>query len=265
MKFKIILILFSVYACAFSGSKKENYTDIAQIKTEVKTNVERFKNSYLNKDVKLVGRMVSSFKEKDGIMVASISGLDAKLEAPYVIWTVKKKEAKKYDYLRHRDIIYLKATITNYSNNLIYLDDVKIKDHEKGGVGKEWKKLDAGKVIPSKLIFIEGCTNDGTRSESSIAEVILGKNKELEIVYNKELRSNETIGGSIRIQFEILPNGVTENCQTIFNTLNNEKIEKNIFKVINTYHFSNDDKCKDKMIVQYTFAFINYEKQNKAM
>lgn len=258
MIFNKCFVILIIFLFGSSFSKDHNFVDITQIRQEAKADEIKFKNNYLNKKLYLVGRAFSGFQPKEEFMICALTGLDGKLEKPYLSWHLPKNLAEKYKDIKHNDTLYLIAKIYMYVDDIIYLRNVKIIKHKKNIF--KIKKLEDGTILVSAPNFVKGGSLKGPRSKAAIMGEILGKYAELRVVYNNELKLNENIEGNVTVEFEIMPSGKVGNCEITNSSINHTEIEKNVIRVVKGINFDKNEESNKNTVVNYKFVFRNHEK-----
>lgn len=80
-------------------------------------------------------------------------------------------------------------------------------------------------------IEIKGADGEGaTRSYESIAEVVDSLKGWIRFVYNRALRENPTLKGTITLEFTILPGGEVSTCRVVSSTLNDPALEEQLVR-----------------------------------
>jgi TonB family protein len=71
---------------------------------------------------------------------------------------------------------------------------------------------------------------EATRSYESIREVVDALTGWIRFVYNRALRENPTLKGTITLEFEIVPSGDVSRCRVVSTTVKNPALEDQLVK-----------------------------------
>ncbi len=94
-----------------------------------------------------------------------------------------------------------------------------------GGIGN---RRSARVDSPFEILGSQG--REATRSYDSIREVVDSLNGWIRFVYNRSLRRDPTLRGTVTIEFNILPEGGVSECRIVSSTLNDPELEDQLVR-----------------------------------
>ncbi|NLP06154.1 TonB family protein, partial [Candidatus Fermentibacteria bacterium] len=121
-----------------------------------------------------------------------------------------------------------------------------------------------GAELASLMVFSETASQQGSsseplpgssRSSEEIMEVLAEKRPEITFIYNKHLRSDPMLMGTVMVEMVIEPSGRVSRVDILESTTYNPAFELELAQAIETWRFGAVDSAEDPLTVLYPFSF----------
>lgn len=121
-----------------------------------------------------------------------------------------------------------------------------------------------GAELASLMVFSESASQQGSsseplpgssRSSEEIMEVLAEKRPEITFIYNKHLRSDPMLMGTVMVEMVIEPSGRVSRVDILESTTYNPAFELELAQAIETWRFGAVDSAEDPLTVLYPFSF----------
>lgn len=121
-----------------------------------------------------------------------------------------------------------------------------------------------GAELASLMVFSESAAQQGSsseplpgssRSSEEIMEVLAEKRPEITFIYNKYLRSDPMLMGTVMVEMVIEPSGRVSRVDILESSTYNPAFELELARAIETWRFGAVDSAEDPLTVLYPFSF----------
>lgn len=105
---------------------------------------------------------------------------------------------------------------------------------------------------------VESSTQGGgysSRSGDEIMEVLSTKQDQIRYIYNKHLRTDPLLAGTVEVEMLIQPSGRVTDVSILSSTMYNQAFELELTRAIETWRFGSVDENEGPLVLQFPFNF----------
>ncbi len=97
--------------------------------------------------------------------------------------------------------------------------------------------------------------NYSSRSGDEIMEVLFAKQEQVRYIFNKHLRNDPLLAGTVEVEMVIQPSGRVTDVAILRSTMYNQAFELELTRAINTWRFGSVNENEGPLILQFPFNF----------
>ncbi|MFO7626081.1 MAG: AgmX/PglI C-terminal domain-containing protein [Candidatus Fermentibacteraceae bacterium] len=133
------------------------------------------------------------------------------------------------------------------------------------GLGESGLPVRAEQTVGHVMIFsdvgqqtVESVNPDGgysSRSGDEIMEVLTAKQDQVRYIFNKHLRTDPLLAGTVEVEMLIQPSGRVTDVAILSSTMYNHAFELELTRAIATWRFGSVDENEGPLVLQFPFNF----------
>jgi len=133
------------------------------------------------------------------------------------------------------------------------------------GLGESGLPVRAEQTVGHVMVFsdvgqqaVESSTQGGgysSRSGDEIMEVLATKQDQVRYIFNKHLRTDPLLAGTVEVEMVIQPSGRVTDVAILNSTMYNQAFELELTRAIGTWRFGSVDENEGPLVLQFPFNF----------
>lgn len=133
------------------------------------------------------------------------------------------------------------------------------------GVGESGLPVRAEQTVGHVMVFtdvgqqtVESSSQGGaysSRSGDEIMEVLAAKQDQIRYIFNKHLRTDPLLAGTVEVEMLIQPSGRVTDVAILSSTMYNQAFEMELTRAIATWRFGSVDENEGPLVLQFPFNF----------
>jgi len=133
------------------------------------------------------------------------------------------------------------------------------------GLGESGLPVRAEQTVGHVMVFsdvgqqtVESATQGGgysSRSGDEIMEVLATKQDQIRYIFNKHLRTDPLLSGTVEVEMLIQPSGRVTDVAILNSTMYNQAFELELTRAIGTWRFGSVDENEGPLVLQFPFNF----------